>query len=272
VKQFFLFLSLSLAVHFAQAQEGWESGGWIGVSNYFGDLNTNFAFKDPGLAAGVVFRYNFNNRVALKFAGNYGQIAANDADSDNVFERARNLNFQSEIFDGSAQVEFNFLPFIHGSYNEFFTPYLSGGLVVYNFNPKTEFQGRLVELRPLGTEGQFRGEEYFGTQIGVAYGGGVKFSMNYVWSINVHIDARWLFNDYVDDVSTVYADPDDIENLRGETAAALSNRAIDLPGVNTDFAPGTQRGDEFNNDTYVFIGIGLMYYFGDLKCPNISKK
>ena len=70
----------------------------------------------------------------------------------------------------------------------------------------------------------------------------------------------------------MYADPDDIANLRGETAGILSNRSIDLPGVTTDFAPGTQRGDAFNNDTYLFIGVGLMYYFGDLKCPNISKK
>jgi len=35
----------SIAAH---AQKGWELGGWIGASNYFGDLNTNFRINDPG--------------------------------------------------------------------------------------------------------------------------------------------------------------------------------------------------------------------------------
>ncbi|MEM1326454.1 MAG: DUF6089 family protein [Bacteroidota bacterium] len=268
-----LIILLSLTVAFGvQAQQGWEAGGWVGASNYFGDLNTNFDMSSPGLAAGVLARYNFNERIAVRFSGNFGQIAGDDADSKNDFERARNLNFRSNVVDGSVQLEFNFLPYIHGSREQFFTPYLTAGVVVFNFEPETQFQGEWVELRPLGTEGQFRGEEYFSTQLGFGYGGGVKVSLGYEWSLNVHIDSRWLFTDYLDDVSTIYADPGDIENLRGETAAALSNRAIDIPGVEGDFSPGRQRGNEFNNDTYVFAGVGITYYFGDLRCPKVSRR
>lgn len=272
VKRIFLFLTILSCSLQLQAQEGWESGGWVGIANYFGDLNTNFDLSMPGLATGVVFRYNFNERIAMKFAGNFGQISADDANSDNAFERARNLSFRSNIFDGSAQLEFNFLPYIHGSRDQFFTPYLSAGPVVFNFEPEAELNGEFYQLRPLGTEGQFKGEEYFSTQLGLAYGGGIKVAFSYLWSLDFHIDARWLFTDYLDDVSTVYADPDDIANIRNETAAALSNRAIDVPGTENEFAPGTQRGNQFNNDTYVFVGLGLIYYFGDLRCPNLSRK
>ena len=60
---FLLFCTLTLCVN---AQRGFEAGGWLGVSNYFGDLNTDFALKDPGYSAGIIGRYNFNERTAFK--------------------------------------------------------------------------------------------------------------------------------------------------------------------------------------------------------------
>lgn len=272
MKQLFFVILVIISAQLARAQEGWESGGWVGTAHYFGDLNTNFDLTKPGLAAGVVFRYNFNERVCLKFGGSFGQISADDADSDNIFEQARNLSFQSNVWDGTAQFEFNFLPYVHGSKNEFFSPYLFAGMSVYNFNPMTEYQGELVELRPLGTEGQFRGEEYYSTQAALAYGGGIKLSLGYYWSINVEISARKLFTDYLDDVSTIYPDPDDVENFRGPLAAALTDRSIDLPGVEERFGPGRQRGNEFNNDAFVISSVSVLYYFGDLRCPKILRK
>lgn len=254
---------------FSKAQEGWEAGGWLGASHYFGDLNTNFSLGSPGFAAGAIFRYNFNERIALKFSGNYGTIGADDANAKNIFERSRNLSFQSNILEAASQIEFNFMPYIHGSRDEFFTPYLFGGFNVYNFNPKAMYQGEMIELRPLGTEGQFRGEEYYSTQIGMVYGGGIKLSLNSVWSVNVEISARYLFSDYLDDVSTIYADPGDISNLRGPVAAAMSNRSIPIEGISQRHKTGDQRGNAFNNDSYVMAGVSLLYYFGDLKCPKI---
>lgn len=271
MKQVIWIITLLFSFHLATAQEGWESGGWLGASHYFGDLNTNFNLDAPGIAGGVVFRYNFNERISLKFSGNFANVSADDANSSNIFERSRNLNFQSLIWDGTSQLEFNFMPFVHGSADEFFTPYLFGGFTVYNFNPQTEYRGELIELRPLGTEGQFRGEEYYSTQIGMAYGGGIKLSLNYVWSINIELSGRLLFSDYLDDVSTSYADPDEIENLRGPEAAALSNRSIPVLGVEELPTVGDQRGDAFNNDSYVMAGVSIMYYFGELKCPKILR-
>ncbi len=271
--RYIIFIALVLGFSYsADAQRGWEGGAWVGAANYFGDLNTNFDVSQAGYAGGINARYNFNERVCLKFSGNLAQVSADDANSSNPFERARNLSFQSRVWDGTAQMEFNFLPYMHGSREEFFTPYLLGGFTVFNFNPQTEYEGELVDLRPLGTEGQFRGEEYYGTQVGFTYGLGLKISFNYYWSLNIEIGGRALATDYLDDVSTVFADPDDIENLRGSTAAALSNRAIDIPGVEGDFTPGRQRGNSYNSDSYVLTGISLMYYFGDLNCPDISIK
>jgi hypothetical protein len=264
-------LGLCLSI---QAQRGWEAGPWAGVSYYFGDLNTDFDLSKPGLAGGIVARYNFNNRIALKMSGNYGSISDTDVDSKNVFERARNLSFQSTILDAALQLEFNFLPYMHGSKDEFFTPYLFGGINAFYFNPKAELDGTLYELRELGTEGQFKGEEYYTVTAGLVYGMGFKIDLSYEWSLNFELSARHLYTDYLDDVSTIYPDKSDLIRSRGEIAAELSDRSVAIPGVTEGpiGQEGRQRGDSTNNDSYIFLGVGLVYYFGDIRCPTYGSK
>ncbi len=272
-KGFLIGLMVCFSGMLLQAQRGWEAGGWLGVSYYFGDLNTSYDLGLPNLAGGAIARYNFNNRVCLKMAASYGKVEGDDARSNNDFERARNLSFESTIIDGAAQLEFNFLPYNHGSDDEFFTPYFFAGLSLNYFNPKAEYQGELIELPPLGTEGQFPGEEYYTITGGFVYGAGFKIDLNYEWSLNFELSSRQLFSDYIDDVSTVYADKTDLLNQRGELAVALSDRSIEIDGVDAGQigTPGFQRGNSKNNDNLLFFQVGLLYYFGDLRCPTYGK-
>jgi hypothetical protein len=269
LKQFLLVGSFLLISLGAFAQKGWEAGPWAGVAYYFGDLNTNYDLSRPNLAGGIIARYNFNNRLGVKFGAGYGQVEASDSYSDNAFERARNLSFRSNIFDVTAAFEFNFLPYNHGSEYEFYTPYIFGGLSVFSFNPEAEIDDVWYELRPLGTEGQFKGEEYYTVQLGLEYGVGFKVDLSYEWSLNFELSARHLYTDYLDDVSGVYADLDQIRSLRGDIAVELADRSIMIDGVSDSQlgTPGTQRGNSGNKDVYVFLKVGLVRYFGSLQCP-----
>lgn len=269
----FLLLLLSSSV-VVTAQRGWEAGPWAGATYYFGDLNTSYNLSKPQFAAGMIARFNFNNRLAIKFSGNYGYILADDADSKNIYEKARNLSFESPIIDGSMQFEFNFLPYVHGSRDEYFTPYLFGGLTAFYFNPQAELNGEMYELRALGTEGQFKGEEYYTVQGALNLGIGLKLDINYEWSLNFELSVRQTFTDYLDDVSTVYPDQSDLLRSRGELAVELSDRSITIPGVVEEILgeEGRQRGDSSTKDSYLFVGVGLVYYFGDLRCPGYGKK
>ncbi len=259
----FLFSILSLDI---QAQRGWEVGGWIGASNYFGDLNTRFNVKFGSPAGGLIGRYNFNNRIGVKFGVNYGNLRADDAESKNSFEQRRNLSFNSHIFEGTTQLEFNFFPYDHGSYDNFYTPYVFAGFNVFHFNPRAKYEGDWVKLQPLGTEGQFKGSEYFLTQLGLVYGLGMKWDISDDWSMNFELGARYLFTDYVDDVSDVYPEKDDLESLRGDLAVALSDRSLpDDEGMQIGEA-GRFRGDPTTKDTYTMIGIGIVKYFGKVRC------
>lgn len=245
---------------------GWETGGWLGVSNYFGDLNTDWRVNRIHLAGGAAARYNFNDRLAVRIGASYGRISATDADSKNIFEQRRNLSFHSILLDGTAQFEFNFLPYVHGHRDFFFTPYMFVGPTGFYFNPKADYEGETYTLVELGTEGQFRGEEYNTFQGGLAYGMGLRYDLTYRWSLNVEWSSRKLFTDYLDDVSGNYADVRDIRGQRGEIAAALADRSVE-PQVGL---AGRQRGNGKRNDMYMFLGVGLMYYFGDVRCPKMA--
>lgn len=256
---------------------GWEVGPWAGVAYYLGDLNTEFDFGQPNLAGGIGVRFNWNERLAFRMSANYGKVEGADADSRNAFERRRNLDFQSNVFDGTVQFEFNFLPYIHGSTDKYFTPYLFGGVSVFTFNPKTEYngnarpdlRGELVELRPLGTEGQFRGQEYYTITGALTYGIGFRVDLTYELSLDFNLGVRNTFTDYLDDVSTVYPDRSDLLRSRGELAVELFDRSLLQEPRDRE---GEQRGDATNNDIYLFAGVGLNYYFGDVRCPNPGGK
>jgi opacity protein-like surface antigen len=270
-KIFLLSFYISFICQFGFAQRGWEAGGGVGVSHYFGDLNTNFSVQYPGLALTAIGRFNFNDRICVKMAANYGSIRADDKNSSNIFERKRNLNFKSQLFDGTAQLEFNFMPYNYFDKNQRFSPYLFAGFNVFNFNPKAKLNNEVYNLRDLGTEGQFKGEEYYTTQMGLVYGGGLKIALNEAWSINLEISARRLFTDYLDDVSTVYPNMNDLRKLRGDMAVSLSDPSVSNSDGKKIGIPGRQRGEQGGNDIYTFTTISLLYYFGDLKCPTITR-
>lgn len=246
---------------------GWELGGWLGGANYFGDLNTNWRLNRVHLAGGIGARYNFNDRLALRFGLNAGKISASDADSKNIYEQRRNLSFRSIIADGTLQFEFNFLPYVHGHREFYYTPYVFLGPSMFYYNPQAELDGKWHNLREQGTEGQFRGEEYNPTQGAIAYGIGFKCDLSYRWSLNVELSGRKLFTDYLDDVSGTYADSRDIRAQRGELAARLADRSEE-PQIGL---PGRQRGNGKKNDTYALLGIGIQYYFGYIRCPSLLK-
>lgn len=245
-------------------QKGWEAGMWAGVSNYFGDLNTRYDLTRPGLALGVIGKRNFNERVSLRGSLNYGHISGDDAGSSNNWERNRNLSFSNNLFDFSGAVEFNFFPYIHGSTDAYFTPYVVAGFNVTRHSPNAELNGERFGLRDLGTEGQLESGGTYGLITGgLLFGAGWKWDVSQTWSLNVELCYKRQATDYLDDVSTVYPSNG---SLPSATAQALSDRSL----VDGFGAPGRQRGDSKSGDAYTFLGISLLRYWGKLECPKIS--
>ena len=252
------------------SQKGYEIGLLGGVSYCIGDINPNYSLKTPGLSLEFISRYNFNTRTSIRFDVGAGQLIGKDELSENSFQKARNLSFKTNYVDASLDLEFNFFNLIHGSRDHYYTPYIFGGLAVTYFNPRAKLDDKWYGLRLMGTEGQPLGDEYNQFSPALSYGMGFKMDLSYEWSFNIELSSRLSGSDYLDDVSTVYPDMDELAARRGDIAVRLSDRSGEL-GIEPIGAPGRQRGASQDNDAYYSLRVGLVYYIGFLQCPDISK-
>ena len=263
----FVFFLLCCMSYQLTAQKGLELGGWVGGAYYFGDLNTNYRLNKPGFAGGLNARYNLDNRVSFKGSLNYARINASDTDSDNQFEIERNLEFYNDIYEFTGQAEFNFFPYVHGSKDYWYTPYMFGGLSIFYHDPKRKLDGTTYSLRDFGTEGQADGDEYLPISGSFTFGVGFKWDIAESWSMNLEFGVRKIFTDHIDDVSGAYPDPNNLLINRGTDGVLLSSGTALNPEIPQ---AGRQRGNSKDNDTYNLFGMSIMKYFGDLVCPKIS--
>jgi hypothetical protein len=241
-----------------------EIGGTIGASYYIGDLNpTRHYPRDTKMAGGLVYRYNFNDRYALRLQGLYGTLKAYDSDSRDTLQLLRNLHFTSKVFEAAALFEINFFKYRKkGKDGRFWTPFVFGGLAYFRVNPQAQLDDTWYELQPLGTEGQGttatgNSEPYKLDNVAIPFGAGLKVNLG-----KVDIQAEWgmrrTYTDHVDDVSGTYVDNALLAAENGPLAAQLADRS-GLTGVPGYDATGRARGDSNTRDWYVYSGLTITY-------------
>lgn len=265
-------LNLFIINSFIFAQRS-EVGLLGGGSYYIGDLNPTKQFLMTRPAAGILYRYNFNPRFAFKGNFFYGTVAADDAVSK--FNKDRSLSFKSHVSDFSAELEFNFLPFVPGNSKFPWTPYVFAGISLFKFNPLGFYQGKWIELQPLHTEGQGTTiypdrKPYSLTSFAIPFGLGVKYNFWRTYSLGFEYGLRKTFTDYLDDVSSTYADPRVLSSQNGPVAAYFGDPSK-TPGDITNI--GMQRGNSQNKDWYSFFGITISskIRFKGETCPVYEK-
>ena len=251
---FLLFLILPKNSFSQLFKSNTELGFKGGVSYYTGDLNSNH-FNSANPAASFIVRRNLDRRFAIKAELAVLQIDGDDRLSDDIIRLDRGLHFRSQIQELSSQIEFNFLPFETGSVLYNWSPYIFGGVSIYNFNPQAENRnGQWVDLQPLGTEGQGttaypERKKYPRTQIAIPLGGGIKYSLNERLNIMFSFSARKSFTDYLDDVSTTYP------GIPTEFDAA----SIEMSDPTYTHNKDEQRGDDLESDWFYFTGIAISF-------------
>jgi hypothetical protein len=269
-KRLLTLLILSLpALGFSQYL--WDVGGHLGASNYLGEMGgkdetrkdfiSDIKLAKTQFTLGAFGRYKFTPLISAKIAGNWVRIEGADYLSTNRGRRGRNLSFQNDIFELAltAQVYFYEVPDLGRTYRyrNDFKMYAFAGIAGFYHNPKTYYNGEVIPLRPLQTEGK----SYSAFGAAVPLGLGLYFTLEKKHRIGWEIDWRTTFTDYLDDVSTVYADPADLSspeaiyfaNRRGE----LGNRE-DVPDPE-NYLPGAKRGDPSHNDSYLSTSVSYSY-------------
>ncbi len=252
---------------------GKEYGVSLGGAEYFGDLNTNYGFKYVRPAGGAFIRFHLNPYIAIKTTLNYAKVGYDDKYSSDPFQQRRNLNFKSDVVEFCVQGEFNFVRFSTGDFGSRFTPYLTGGVGAFYYNPYTHLNGKRYYLRPLGTEGQnagFDSHKYQPVSVCFPVGVGVKWWMNPGTNVGFEIADRLTMTDYLDDVSSYYVgsqyfakDP----SVQQPPAYYLQDRSTELTPNDPLGRPGKQRGNTSTRDQYMMFMINVSFQLKVYKCP-----
>jgi opacity protein-like surface antigen len=296
---FMLLISVGIGTTSANAQRWFrtsslEFGVIGGFSHYSGDLTQSY-FETKGFkpSVGIITRYTPRQLVTFRLSAQYGKLEGDDKwyEDQNNPER-RDLSFQTDIWDFTGAFEFNF-NYIDTRQKSGVIPYAFIGASVFKYNPKAVFNydpnsqlaaylgpsytslsardGELIELQPLGTEGQETTEfndrkRYALTQMAIPIGAGFKFKLSHNWSLGVEYGARITFTDYLDDVSGTYVDPTRLQAQYGPMSAAMSLRT---PTYDPNRLEGSTRGNESTRDLYGIFGVTLTYriYGNNPSCP-----
>lgn len=256
-----------LLVSTAASAQRFHIGVFGGLAAYNGDLTEKiFPKKVTNGAIGITGNYELTNNIMLRLGYTYTVLGGADRYSSDPELVKRNLSFETSLSEFHLVGEY----YLFNLYEKRFSPYLFGGLAVYHYNPYTHTSaGQKVFLRPLSTEGQglagYPDRKPYGlTQMALPFGGGVKYAFNENLHLGLEISFRKLFNDYFDDVSTTYADPNDLLAAKGQIAVDLAYRGDELPGGDPALpAKGAQRGGSEYNDFYYFTGLHLTYRLGN---------
>ena len=265
---FILFILLILGHCHAQRSEIGVIGG---TSFYFGDLNST-PFRDAKFAGGLLYKYNFTPRFALKANILFGKIAASDEKNHSILKdanksylwdyRDRKLSFSSPITEISAQVEINFFNVYNEGYKNQVSPYIFGGIAFFSFNPQAVYNDKTFDLQPIGTEGQGRdgkGKKYPLTGFGIPFGIGFKANIGRFICVGAEWGLRFTFTDYLDDVGGVYYD------FSGQKLSPSTLEVVEYfadPSTQK-YTYNSQRYSTRKTDWYSFAGVFITVRIGN---------
>jgi hypothetical protein len=243
-----------------------DIGIQIGIGVFDGDLSLpsyTANFKQGKTSVGLIVRYEFLPGSFVRGGILKTQLESYDSRSTAQWRINRDLQFQTDIVEGNVIFEFHPFQWMPAFDLRNFSPYGFFGLGYFTFNPQAEYNGELVDLQPLGTEGQGMpgfGNKYELNSLAIPFGLGLSFSYKAL-VIDLEYGVRLANTDYLDDVSGTYVDHEELTNGNGIIAADLGNK------INAH--TGAKRGNQGVNDWYTILGLTLSYRFDSDNHPYI---
>jgi len=276
----------------------------VSALNYYGDIapqpkrvSTDISFTRPAL--GFSFTHRFGPRYSLQAQFMYGTLKGSDKESADLTDQDngkyryyRNLSFRNRIKELSLVAYFDLFENDATYVSRVkWTPYAYLGVAGFLHNPQAQTStGEWVDLRPLGTEGQYSTldptdanygiKPYSKLQVAIPFGIGARFRLNEVMDLWADLGFRYTFTDYLDDVSRNYVD---LGVFSSDLARSMSYRSGELPaserpadvsylgrdgvtynvisGFGSEF-PDNVRGSKSNRDIYMVTTIRVTYIIG----------
>jgi hypothetical protein len=268
---FSLFLSLS-----ATAQRhlylGWQTGG-INYQGEMQDISFSFTGMHLSMGGGLLLQLDDHWAVSSEFIR--GNLSGRDAErKGNNNNQARNLSFNTELWELSAQLRYRLYP---GDLVPVM-PYGFAGLALFHIDPwALDANGVKHKLYPLSTEGQGlpqypERKPHRTDRVSIPFGSGLEFRLGEWFRLDVETMFRKTFTDDIDDVSYNYPDAALLLAARGLKSVELSYRGDEVPGgIQTFPAAGTQRGNPLRADWYHSFNVRLRVELHDWRRARLER-
>lgn len=261
----------------AEAQYAWDIGLHLGGANYLGefggmektrrDFIWDTQLNQTRWAFGGFARYKINRAFSVNGGILYYRLQGGDYLSTNPERVGRNLSFRNDMFELYARPEFTLFQDNdiggRGRYRTDFRLFAYVGASLYYSAPKGQINhtGEFYDLREQTTELK----DY--SPLGVAIPAGVGFHFTFKRRHRVGWDFGWrtTFSDYIDDASTVYADPALLPGGPNGLSAQLASQSTYVPDPNNtipdpiQYTKGLKRGDPTHNDSYLTMTLTYSY-------------
>lgn len=241
----------------------------LGAIYYVGDLKDH-ALPSPRFLRpfyGVDLKFKWKNSFTIGVGWFRGKIVG--ADQWGLRNPKRDFRFRSNINDFHVLARINPLWWRNKmerlnlvSYR--WKPWLIIGGAYFHHNPEIySSEVGWNYAHPIGTEGQYLGNSRYPRPYklwtwNIKYGVELEFPINDVWSWQLYSFYNHTFTDYLDDVSKIYPDPQELaEAPNGALIAAYSYQYTDghLPPAYA------RRGNPLFRDGYVVTGVSVSYLF-----------
>jgi Domain of unknown function (DUF6089) len=213
---------------FSTTAQTYEVGGFVGGSNYIGDVGKTSYVSPSDLVVGGIFKWNRSPRHAFRATVLVAGISGNDEDSNEARRQERGYEFKNTITEFSLGIEYTFWEFSMYSGRAASTPYLYTGITYFGYNALYKRPGSnlIVEYDQAGT-------------LALPMVVGYKATLGRKLVLGFEIGARYTFTDDLDGSNPV-------KNLAGDTALKFGNTN--------------------SNDWYVFTGVTFTFTFGRKPC------
>jgi hypothetical protein len=248
-----------------QAQN-WEVGMMGGGSYYYGDVVNEFHQKDIRYGTTFFLRKRVDNNRSIRISGGYIRIIGLDSLSDSKFQRGRNLNFFTDIYETSFLYEYNLKEdnIKDRKNRNRLIPYVYGGAGLMYFVPQTVVNGKVYNLAKLQTSGI----NYSQVALIIPLGAGIRYRISPRWQIGLEAGLRITGTSDLDDIrgNSLYPDP---VNLPNDDSRLVYDRANQPKNPDTGIGygkPGRIRGKlKWQPDCYMLLGITLTYRMGQVE-------
>ncbi|WP_136481570.1 type IX secretion system protein PorG [Cognatitamlana onchidii] len=178
-----IFSALSITLSHSQIN---ELGIYVGGSNLIGDLGATNYISPNAPALGVLYKWNASKRHSWRASVIYSDLKAYDSKSNDPRRQQRDYDFDSNLLELSAGMEFTFMDFDLHTGEKVFTPYLHSGLVTTKFDNFYFPNGRQVA------------ENNTTWAFGIPLTLGIKGSFIEGFVLGLEVGARYTFSDEID--------------------------------------------------------------------------